>query len=135
MEALNDQLFSLKGTLKSKQKRIEEVEREENEWRVRAKPLRDDSELENDHARISKLVTVAKTSLDKKMDDSHRYYVHSAFSNSPKNMEPSKVNSSIARAESTPPSVPVTKRVLDLMNLKEDIEVKKRINRSLRKQP
>ena len=132
MEVLDNELFSLRGNFQNCQRKIEELEKEEKVWKVRSNALRDHTDLENDHTRISKLVALPKSENDKNIEKNHRYYVNSAFSvNKKASLGNINNTSEMVRAESTPNSIAPTKRLLDLMNINDDIESNKKVKRSL----
>ena len=132
LEVLDNEFFSLRSNYQNYQRKMEELEKEQKEWKVRSNALRDHNDLENDHTRISKLVVLPKTENDKNIEKNHRYFVNSAFSaNKKASLDSINNTSEMIRAESTPNPTPPTKRLLDLMNINDDIEVKKKVKRSL----
>ena len=96
---------------------------------MRGNALRDHTELEHDHTRISKLVAIPKAENDKNIEKNHRYYVNSAFSGNKKSSLGNINISEMVRAESTPNPIVPTKRLLELMDINDDIEAKRKVKR------
>lgn len=58
IDQLDKDFFSLKNHLAKLQEQQLEVEREENIWKMRAAALRNQTDIQNDRARLSKIVSI-----------------------------------------------------------------------------
>jgi hypothetical protein len=104
----------MKSQLSAAQRKIEEIEKEEDSWKRRAAALRNQSDLNSDRERLAKVVAMAKPEPPKIEEPKHRYHLNSGASGYEfkkdliKNIK--SYNSSLPRAESTPTHPPIAKR-------------------------